>query len=147
MDHSDSKGGEDMKITITGAEPLQKVLNDLENFQVHLDAVRAKQVTEISKRAAGPLGTPGATPRKEGELRISAHADYNDFSFGYSKEYAGHVEYGHKKRKKLTPGKSKAQPPPYVEGQFYLRTNKDIQSPIYKDDAGKRLEKVLNGGK
>lgn len=136
-----------MKITITGAEPLQKVLNELADFQVHLDAVRAKQVTEISKRAAGPLGTPGATPRDEGGLRKSAHADFNDFTFGYVKEYAGHVEYGHKKRKKLKPGKSKAQPPPYVEGQFYLRTNKDIQSPIYKDDAGKRIEKVLNGGK
>ena len=136
-----------MNITITGMEPLQKVLNELADFQVHLDAVRAKQVTEISKRAAGPLGTPGATPRKEGELRKSAHADFNDFTFGYAKEYAGHVEYGHKKRKKLEPGESKAQPPPYVEGQFYLRTNKDIQSPIYKDDAGKRIEKVLNGGK
>ncbi len=130
------KGGEDMKITITGAEPLQKVLNELSDFQVHLNAVRAKQVTEISRRAAGPLGTPGATPRKEGELRISAHADFNDFSFGYAKEYAGHVEYGHRTRN----GK-------HVDGQFYLRTNKDIQSPIYKDDAGKRLEKVLNGGK
>lgn len=125
-----------MNITITGMEPLQKVLNDLENFQVHLNAVRAKQVTEISKRAAGPLGTPGATPRKEGELRISAHADFNDFTFGYSKEYAGHVEYGHRTRNGG-----------HVDGQFYLRTNKDIQDPVYKEDAGKRIERVLNGGK
>ncbi|MBQ9050564.1 MAG: HK97 gp10 family phage protein [Lachnospiraceae bacterium] len=125
-----------MKITITGAEPLQKVLDELSDFQIHLNAVRAKQVTEISKRAAGPLGTPGATPRKEGELRLSAHADFNDFTFGYAKEYAGHVEYGHKTKN----GK-------IVAGQFYLRTNKDIQAPIYKDDAGKRIEKVLNGGK
>ena len=125
-----------MNITITGIEPLQKVLNDLENFQVHLDAVRAKQVTEISKRAAGPLGTPGATPRKEGELRISAHADYNDFSFGYSKEYAGHVEYGHRTRNGG-----------FVEGQFYLRTNKETQEPIYKKDVEDQIDKILNGGK
>jgi len=135
MGNSDGEGGENMKVTITGAEPLQKVLNDLENFQVHLDAVRAKQVTEISNRAAAALGTPGATPRDTGELRISAHADYNDFTFGYSKEYAGHVEYGHRTR---SGG--------FVEGQRYLETNKDIQSPIYREDAGKEIEKVLNGG-
>lgn len=136
MGDGSGKGGEDMKITITGAEPLQKVLNELSDFQVHLNAVRAKQVTEISKRAAGPLGTPGATPRDTGELRISAHADYDDFSFGYSKEYAGHVEYGHRTRKGG-----------FVEGQRYLETNKNVQSPVYKEDTKKRLEKVLNGGK
>ena len=136
MGNGNGEGGEDMNITITGIEPLQKVLNDLENFQVHLDAVRAKQVTEISKRAAGPLGTPGATPRKEGELRISAHADYNDFSFGYSKEYAGHVEYGHRTRNGG-----------FVEGQFYLRTNKETQEPIYKKDVEDQIDKILNGGK
>lgn len=135
MDHGDGEGGENMNITITGMEPLQKVLNELSDFQVHLDAVRAKQVTEISNRAAAAPGTPGATPRDTGELRISAHADYNDFSFGYSKEYAGHVEYGHRTRNGG-----------HVDGQFYLRTNKDIQDPIYKEDAGKRIEKVLNGG-
>ena len=136
MGNGNGEGGEDMNITITGIEPLQKVLNDLENFQVHLDAVRAKQATEISKRAAGPLGTPGATPRKEGELRISAHADYNDFSFGYSKEYAGHVEYGHRTRNGG-----------FVEGQFYLRTNKETQEPIYKKDVEDQIDKILNGGK
>ena len=137
MDHSDSEGGENMNIGInlTGLEPLQKVFTNLENFQVHLDAVRAKQVTEISNRAAAALGTPGATPRDTGELRISAHADYNDFTFGYSKEYAGHVEYGHRTRNGGL-----------VEGQRYLETNKDIQSPIYREDAGKEIEKVINGG-
>lgn len=124
-----------MNITITGMEPLQKVLNELSDFQVHLDAVRAKQVTEISNRAAAAPGTPGATPRDTGELRISAQADYNDFSFGYSKEYAPHVEYGHRTKNGG-----------FVEGQKYLETNKNIQSPIYREDAGKRIEKVLNGG-
>ena len=134
-----------IKITVHGMENIQKVLDGLSS--VRLDAIKAKQVTEISKRAAGPLGTPGATPRDEGELRISAHADYSDFTFGYSKEYAGHVEYGHKKRKKLKPGKSKAQPPPYVEGQFYLRTNKDIQEPIFRQDVENEIDRILNGGK
>ena len=137
MGNSNSEGGEDMNIGIklTGMEPLEKVFNNLADFQTRLDAVRAKQVTEISNRAAAALGTPGATPRDTGELRISAHADYNDFSFGYSKEYAGHVEYGHRTRNGG-----------FVEGQHYLETNVDIQRPIYKEDAEKQLDKVINGG-
>ena len=122
-------------IKLTGMEPLEKVFNNLADFQTRLDAVRAKQVTEISNRAAAALGTPGATPRDTGELRISAHADYNDFSFGYSKEYAPFVENGHRTRNGG-----------YVEGQKYLETNVDIQRPIYREDAGKEIEKVLNGG-
>ena len=151
MGNSNSKGGENMsdvttiKIIVHGMDNIQKVLNGLSD--VRLDAIKAKQVTEISRRAAGPLGTPGATPRKEGELRISAHADYNDFSFGYSKEYAGHVEYGHRKRPKLKPGKSKRKGGDFVEGQFYLRTNRDIQEPIFKKDVENQIDKILNGGK
>ena len=123
-------------IKLTGMEPLEKVFNNLADFQTRLDAVRAKQVTEISNRAAAALGTPGATPRDTGELRISAHADYNDFSFGYSKEYAGHVEYGHRTRNGG-----------FVDGQFYLRTNRDIQEPIFKKDVEDQIDKILNGGK
>ena len=122
-----------IKITVHGMDNIQKVLNGLSD--VRLDAIKAKQVTEISNRAAAALGTPGATPRDTGELRISAHADYNDFSFGYSKEYAGHVEYGHRTRNGG-----------FVEGQHYLETNVDIQRPIYKEDAEKQLDKVINGG-
>ena len=123
-----------IKITVHGMDNIQKVLNGLSD--VRLDAIKAKQVTEISNRAAAALGTPGATPRDTGELRISAHADYNDFSFGYSKSYAGHVEYGHRTRNGG-----------FVEGQFYLRTNKETQEPIYKKDVEDQIDKILNGGK
>ena len=120
-------------ITVHGADAIQKVLNGLSD--VRLDAIKAKQVTEMSRRAAGPLGTPGATPRDEGELRISAHMDLSDFTFGYNKEYAGHVEYGHRTRNGG-----------FVDGQFYLRTNRDIQEPIFKKDVEDQIDKILNGG-
>ena len=123
-----------IKITVHGMDNIQKVLNGLSD--VRLDAIKAKQVTEISNRAAAALGTPGATPRDTGELRISAHADYNDFSFGYSKEYAPFVENGHRTRNGG-----------FVEGQFYLRTNKETQEPIYKKDVEDQIDKILNGGK
>ena len=138
MGNGNGEGGEDMNIQITmhGMEPLENVFNNLADFQTRLDAVRAKQVTEISNRAAAALGTPGATPRDTGELRISAHADYNDFTFGYSKEYAPFVENGHRTRNGG-----------FVEGQFYLRTNKETQEPIYKKDVEDQIDKILNGGK
>lgn len=141
-----------IQIKIHGADEIQKVLDGLSD--VRLDAIKAKQVTEISKRAAGPLGTPGATPRDEGELRISAHADYNDFSFGYSKEYAPHVEYGHakgtrskKKLKRLRSFINKLFHRNYVEGQYYLRTNVEMQKPIYRQDVENEIDRILNGGK
>ena len=134
MDHSDGEGGENMniQITVTGADAIQKVLNGLSD--VRLDAIKAKQVTEISNRAAAALGTPGATPRDTGELRISAHADYSDFSFGYSKEYAPHVEYGHRTRNGG-----------FVAGQKYLQTNVETQEPIYKKDVEDEIDRILNG--
>ena len=135
MGDGSGKGGEDMNIQITvhGADAIQKVLNGLSD--IRMDAIKAKQVTEISNRAAAALGTPGATPRDTGELRISAHADFSDFSFGYAKEYAGHVEYGHRTRNGG-----------FVDGQFYLRTNKETQEPIYKQDVENEIDRILNGG-
>jgi hypothetical protein len=109
----------------------------LENLSdIKMDAIKIKQVTDISKRAAGPLETPGATPRRTGELRISARADYNNFEFGYSKEYAPHVEYGHRTR-----GGGG-----YVEGQKYLETNVNEQEPIYRQDVEDEISRILNGG-
>lgn len=136
MGNSDSEGGESMKINITVSGDdaiLRKIFNNLSD--VRLDAVKAKQITQISNRASAALGTPGATPRDTGELRISAHADYNDFSYGYSKSYAGHVEYGHRTRNGG-----------YVEGQHYLKTNVDTQAPIYERDVKKEIKKIIDGG-
>ena len=122
-----------IKIRLTGADDLQRALDGLSD--VRMDAIKAKQITEISNRAAAAPGTPGATPRDTGELRISAHADYSDFTFGYSKEYAGHVEFGHRTRNGG-----------YVEGQKYLETNVNLQAPIYQQDVENELNRLLNGG-
>lgn len=141
-----------IQITVHGADAIQKVLNGLSD--IRMDAIKAKQVTEISNRASAAPGTPGATPRDSGELRISAHADYNDFSFGYSKEYAPHVEYGHakgtrskKKLKRLRSFINKLFHRNYVEGQYYLRTNVEMQEPIFRQDVEKEIDRILNGGR
>ena len=125
-----------VSVRIDGAEPIMNALSRLSEINgTRLNAIKAKQVTEISNRAAGAPGSPGATPRDTGELRISAHQDTTNFEFGYAKEYAPHVEYGHRTR---SGG--------FVPGQRYLQTNANIQLPIYKADVEKEIKKILNGG-
>lgn len=94
--------------------------------QVRLDAVKRKQATEMLNRARRPGGTPFDT----GELRASSGADGD--SMGYTKEYAGHVEYGHRTVKGG-----------YVEGQRYLQRNADTQGPIYKADVEAQLKRII----
>lgn len=118
-------------VTITGDARILAAFQKMSAFK--MDAIMIKQAAQISQRAAGPLGTPGATPRKTGELRISARLDPAGHSFGYIKEYAPHVEYGHRTR-----GGG------YVAGQHYLQTNVETQAPIYKADVEKAIQEVLN---
>ena len=77
-----------IKITVNIDRGLTAALGGLS--QVRLDAVKRKQATEMLNRARAPGGTPFDT----GELRASSGADGE--SMGYTKEYAGHVEYGHR---------------------------------------------------
>lgn len=94
--------------------------------QIRLDAVKRKQATEMLNRARAPGGTPFDT----GELRASSGADGE--SMGYTKEYAGHVEYGHRTVKGG-----------YVDGQRYLQKNADTQGPIYKADVENQLRRIM----
>lgn len=98
---------------------------------INIDAIRAKQVAQLSQRAAGPPGGVGATPRDTGELRISAHADLSDFTFGYTKHYAPHVEYGHRT---VNGG--------YVPGQYFLKANVETQAEIYIQDVKDAIEEA-----
>lgn len=69
--------------------------------------------------------TRTSTPVKSGELRLSANFEFPTGSelggsVGYVKEYAPHVEYGHR-----------TKDGGYVEGQYYLRGNVEKQEPIF----------------
>ena len=113
-----------MKIEVKIDRRLTAALDGLS--QVRLDAVKRKQATEMLNRARAPGGTPFDT----GELRASSGADGE--SMGYTKEYAGHVEYGHRTVKGG-----------YVEGQRYLQRNADTQGPIYKADVEDQLKRII----
>lgn len=113
-----------------------KDLNGLEETLMELssiscEAVIKKSLTQMFNRAAAEPYTPIVT----GELKMSRKTEFvkgKQGVFGYTKDYAPHVEYGHR----LTNGG-------YVQGQYYLKRNWEIQQPILKDDIRNQIGKVL----
>lgn len=107
-------------------------LNDVNNLEGKLirlsrlryDAVIKKNMTQIYNR-----GKSGGTPVDTGELVASLSQSGEEV--GYTKDYAPHVEYGHR----LVNGG-------YVPGQYYLKKNVDAQRPIYRQDLIDQLRKA-----
>ena len=113
-------------LKVAGIEALESALRQLS--EVRFEAVEKKQLADMLKRARQPGGTPVDT----GELRKSAGKSGNEI--GYTKEYAAHVEFGHRVMRE---GKQIG----YVYGQHFLKRNVDTQRPIYKDDLIKQIER------
>lgn len=111
-----------IKITVDGISELETELDRLNS--IRWEAIRKKQVVQMLNRARALGGTPVDT----GELRQSSSSSGEEV--GYTKEYAPHVEYGHR-----TVGGG------YVPGQRYLKKNVDIQREIYKQDLIKGISK------
>lgn len=114
-------------IKITGLEELEDRLIGLQ--RVRFDAVVTKNVTQLFNRAkSNARNTVGGTPVDTGELRkwITKNKD----GITYTKEYAPHVEYGHRTRNGG-----------YVPGQRFLRKNVEIQREIYEKDLLNAIKK------
>ena len=114
-----------MKITLEGKEPLSKELARL--GRVQLDKVAEKSATEMFNRAKGSSSpSTGGTPvdTREMQLSVGKRGKGMEAEVGYTKEYAPHVEFGHRTR-----GGG------YVSGQHFLKRNLEIQQPILKNDA------------
>lgn len=75
------------------------------------------------------------TPIKSGDLRKSAFFDGVD-TFGYTMEYAPHVEYGHR----IVRGGTQVG---YVEGRHFLEENVKAQEPIYLRDVSDWIREKL----
>ena len=110
-----------------GVENLDAALKRLSTSD--FDAAGKLSITEIFNRAKN-----GGTPVKTGELRRSLSADLDGLEVGYNKEYAPHVEYGHRV---VRNGKQVG----YVPGQYYLKKNVDKQRPKYYRDLIDTLKK------
>ena len=91
--------------------------------EVRFSAVVKKNVTQMLNAARN-----GATPVDTGELRLSSSA-YGD-EMGYTKEYAPHVEYGHRT---VNGG--------WGSGQRFLKANAETQAFIYYQDLLKAIKK------
>lgn len=79
-------------------------------------------------------GTPVGDYKGAGELRLGASVSSDGETFGYVAHYAPHVEYGHR----LVEGGVTIG---FVPGQYFLRTNVQIQKPLFRQDLLKELRK------
>lgn len=120
-----------IKMSIDGIPALEKELQRLNS--VRFDAVEKKQLTQMLNRARQAGGTPVSTEKTRpggphGELRLSSSATEGEM--GYTREYAPHVEYGHRT---INGG--------FVQGQHFLRDNVEAQRPIYHQDLQNAIKK------
>lgn len=110
---------------------LQKKLRQMS--EIRFDAVVSKQAADIVDRAAASHNPDqGGTPYDTGEMLQSVGKTGKGISaeVGYTKEYAPHVEYGHRTRNGG-----------WVPGQHFLQKNVEIQRPIFQQDLLEAIEK------
>lgn len=112
-----------MGLVIRDVNDLAGKLNRLSH--VRFEAVVIKNMTQIYNRGKANGGTPVDT----GELRMSLGQSGD--TVGYAKDYAPHVEYGHRT---VNGG--------YVEGQRFLQRNVRAQEPIFRQDLIDQLREL-----
>lgn len=110
----------EVDFTLSGFETLERKLKKLNSLRFH--AVVKKSATQLFNRMKSE------TPVDTGELRQSIILQKD--VIGYTKEYAPHVEYGHR-----TLGGG------WVEGQHFLKNGVEKQKPIYKQDLINAIKK------
>ena len=120
-----------------GIEALARELQ--RKSETDFDKVTIKNLLEMRNRGVKSRnpsqgGTPVGQYTGGGELRLSMSVNKSRHEVGYTKHYAPHVEYGHRL---VRNGKQIG----YVKGQYFLKTNVNIQKPIYHDDLKKELNK------
>lgn len=116
-----------MIIKLVDKDGLGKKLKQLSS--VDFKKVAMKSLTEMFNRAEQPPWTPVDTGELRQSRAVSRPVDGFDGEFGYSKEYAPHVEYGHRTR-----GNG------FVEGQRFLKKNVELQRPIFESDVSSYLK-------
>lgn len=115
---------------VLGYSELMKKLKAMN--AIRFEGVVKEQAAQMYQRAAKKGASGGGTPVASGELRKSRYQKKDEF--GYTEEYAPHVEYGHRTR-----GGGG-----FVPGQYYLRSNVQAQAPIFEEDLEKEIERAMN---
>lgn len=129
-----------MKWTWHGAKELESALQ--RKSETDFKKVVAKNLLEMRNRAVkSSRPSSGGTPVDTAELRLSAGVDLNRETMGYTKDYAPHVEFGYRQQVgRYVPAIKKRLVKPYVPGQYFLKTNFNIQKPIYVKDLERKLK-------
>lgn len=120
-----------MGLVIRDVNGLAGKLNRLSH--VRFEAVIMKNMAQIYNRGKADGGTP-YLPRKTSLVGHTASAHVvgqSGDTVGYAKDYAPHVEYGHRT---VNGG--------YVEGQRFLQRNVKAQEPIFRQDLIDQLRKL-----
>ena len=118
-------------MSVSGTKDLEQKLQRMN--QIRFDAVVEKQAVQMVDRAtASHNPAQGGTPYDTGEMWQSVQRAGNGISaeVGYTKEYAPHVEYGHRTKNGN-----------WIPGQHFLQKNVDIQRPIFQRDLAEAIEK------
>lgn len=119
-----------VSIKIEGVDALAAALK--RGNSIRLDGILLKNLTQMNNRARAA----GGTPVDSGELRkssgITKPGGGDTGEMGYTKEYAPHVEFGHR-----TVSGS------WVPGQHFLQRNLEEQAPIFKEDLEKEIERLV----
>lgn len=118
-----------LNINVDGCDEIAAALERAS--AIRYDAVAKTAAQDIYNRGVAHGGTPVRT----GELRQSMKIEVEGQGkavVGYTKEYAPHVEFGHRT---VNGG--------YVPGQHYFQNNIDTERPIYKRMLMENLKKVL----
>lgn len=92
-----------------------------------------KNLLEMRNRAIKSNNpSAGGTPEDSRELKKSAGVSLGSGTMGYTKDYGPHVELGHRLVRR---GKQVG----YVKGQYFLKTNVNIQNKIYREDLERKM--------
>lgn len=114
-----------ISILLSGDRALAQAL--MRKSSTDFKRVGQKSLLEMRNRAVSSTSpATGGTPRDSGELRLSVTVSGDEV--GYIKDYAPHVEYGHRTRNGG-----------FVPGQYFLKTNTNIQKPIFREDLIQKL--------
>lgn len=142
---------------------LQDLADELERLDdIKFDEVVKNNLTEMYNRGKnGTNAKQGGTPvsksssvfdwktkstykRTGGQLKQSLGVDFRSSEVYYTKDYAPHVEFGHRQNVgQYVPAIGKRLVKSYVKGQHFLQNNLKKQQSIFKED----LEKALNDSK
>lgn len=126
-----------IRVTLDGEEQLYRRLRRLSEEEF-IEACK-ETTTYLRNRARVH------TPVKEGKLRNSLRQEMpahgKDGVVGFTREYAPHVEYGHRQTPgRFVPAIGKRLKARFVQGRYYLKAAVEETRPKFKEILRRKLE-------